>query len=66
MATFSSAPIYAVPHRKVVAVEHPMAIKNVDIGMKTFGRGAPLAQVSQELLSPHSLSLYTAVSANYT
>lgn len=28
-----------------------MAINDVDITMKTFGRGAPLAQVSQALLS---------------
>jgi hypothetical protein len=46
MASFGSSPVYTVPRRKVVAVEHPMAINDVDTTMKTFGRGAPLAQVS--------------------
>ncbi|KFZ09673.1 hypothetical protein V502_08571 [Pseudogymnoascus sp. VKM F-4520 (FW-2644)] len=45
MASFGSSPVYTVPRRKVVAVEHPMAINDVDITMKTFGRGAPLAQI---------------------
>ena len=45
-AQMSSAPVYTVPGKEIVAVEHPMIIKNIDNGLKTFGRGhAPLAQV---------------------
>lgn len=60
MATASSAPVYTVPHREIVAVEHPMAIKNIDNGLKTFGRGEPLAQVSHKSLWTQSLDLWTA------
>ena len=43
----SSAPVYKVPAKEIVAVEHPMIIKNIDNALQTFGRGkAPLAQVS--------------------
>ncbi|KAI9733468.1 MAG: tau 95 subunit of transcription factor TFIIIC [Claussenomyces sp. TS43310] len=31
------APFFTVPGREIVAVEHPMVIKNVDNGLKTFG-----------------------------
>ncbi|QSZ32882.1 hypothetical protein DSL72_002463 [Monilinia vaccinii-corymbosi] len=33
-----SAPIYTVPPREIVAVEHPLIIKNLENGIKTFGR----------------------------
>ncbi|KAI9650994.1 tau 95 subunit of transcription factor TFIIIC [Ciborinia camelliae] len=33
-----SAPIYTIPPREVVAVEHPLIIKNLENGIKTFGR----------------------------
>jgi hypothetical protein len=50
MAGAGSAPVYMVPGREIVAVEHPMAIKNIDNALKTFGRGAPFAQVRRMLL----------------
>lgn len=41
-----SAPIYAIPQKEVVAVEHPMVIKNIDNALKTFGRStSTLAQM---------------------
>lgn len=33
-----SAPVYTVPPREIVAVEHPLIIKNLENGIKTFGR----------------------------
>jgi len=40
-----SAPRFSVPPTEIVAVEHPMLIKNVDNALKTFGRGLPFEQV---------------------
>ncbi|CAD6451712.1 34ee5738-046b-40e9-b279-eb631b46c707 [Sclerotinia trifoliorum] len=33
-----SAPIYTIPPREIVAVEHPLIVKNLENGIKTFGR----------------------------
>jgi general transcription factor 3C polypeptide 5 (transcription factor C subunit 1) len=35
----ASAPIFEVTRRDVVAVEHPMVVKNLDNALKTFGVG---------------------------
>jgi general transcription factor 3C polypeptide 5 (transcription factor C subunit 1) len=35
----SQAPFYGIPPRRFGAVEHPMIIKDIDKGIKTFGRG---------------------------
>jgi hypothetical protein len=45
----SSPPLYPVlgiDGRNVVAVEHPMIIKNIEKGIKTFGQGRPFNRVS--------------------
>jgi hypothetical protein len=42
----STAPAYKVPPRKVVAVEHPLVIKNLENGLKTFGKNKPFERVS--------------------
>jgi hypothetical protein len=47
----ASAPTLDVVRREVVAVEHPMMVKNLDKALKTFGLGAettglPFARVS--------------------
>jgi hypothetical protein len=47
MASSRSAPSFRIPPREIVAVEHPMIIKNIDNGLKTFGTGVPLVQVSE-------------------
>lgn len=39
------APILSVPPTQIVAVEHPMIVKNLDNALKTFGRGHPFKQV---------------------
>ncbi len=40
-----AAPILRVPAREIVAVEHPMIVKNIDNGLKTFGAATALSQV---------------------
>lgn len=46
MAISDTAPSYSVPVREIVALEHPMIIKNIDKGLKTLGTGVPPRQVS--------------------
>jgi hypothetical protein len=33
-----TAPTYTIPSRRLGALEHPMIIKNLDKGIKTFGQ----------------------------
>jgi general transcription factor 3C polypeptide 5 (transcription factor C subunit 1) len=33
-----AAPIFTIPPRRLGALEHPMIIKNLDKGIKTFGQ----------------------------
>lgn len=42
---------HEISRRKIVAVEHPMIIKNLDNGIKTFGTNLPFERVSHHL--PH-------------
>ncbi len=39
------APIFKVPSRKIIAVEHPMVVQNIDNGIKTFGNSRPFQRV---------------------
>ncbi|RDW83010.1 hypothetical protein BP5796_04501 [Coleophoma crateriformis] len=41
MANRPSAPVFPIGRRAIVAVEHPMIIKNVDNGIKSFGNKGP-------------------------
>ena len=63
-----TAPAYEVPPRKVVAVEHPLVIKNLENGLKTFGRNKPFERVSKEFLStyyfPHTGLVISLVTSN--
>ncbi|RFU35212.1 hypothetical protein B7463_g1097, partial [Scytalidium lignicola] len=45
MAPSFVAPVYTFKPREVVAVEHPMVIKNIDNGLKTFGRTPALREI---------------------
>lgn len=40
------APVYEVSQRKVVAIEHPCIIKNLDRGIKSFGPNPKFQKVS--------------------
>lgn len=48
MAAQRPSPILEINPRKVVAVEHPMIIKNIDNGIKTFGHVRPFERVSRD------------------
>lgn len=50
MADLQTAPAYPIAPRNVVAVEHPMIIRNLENGLKTFGKGTAFSRVS---LSSH-------------
>jgi len=47
MAGLSSAPCLEIAPRDVVAVEHPMIVKNIDNALKTFGVGDPFEKVGR-------------------
>ncbi|RKF75272.1 General transcription factor 3C polypeptide 5 [Golovinomyces cichoracearum] len=40
-----AAPIFNIPSRKLVAVEHPMIIMNLDNGIQTFGSNLPFERI---------------------
>jgi hypothetical protein len=44
MSGIASAPTFEVATREVVAVEHPMVIKNIDKALKTFGSGVEIGR----------------------
>lgn len=46
----SAAPVYKVDDRKIVSVEHPMIIKDIEKGIKTFGNNRPFQRVSLLIL----------------
>jgi len=40
------APIYDVPDQRVVSIEHPCIVKNLDRGLKSLGGEAQIQHVS--------------------
>jgi hypothetical protein len=56
-----AAPRYTIPPRRLGALEHPMIIKNLDKGIKTFGQNNALQgvwsnQISLQTLLNHALT----------
>lgn len=51
------APVYSIPPKDIIAVEHPMHIRNLDLALATFGTNRPFRRVSllYELHPPASL-----------
>lgn len=45
MASMNSAPVYDITPKSVVAVEHPMIVRNIDNGLKTFGNGPAFSRI---------------------
>jgi general transcription factor 3C polypeptide 5 (transcription factor C subunit 1) len=41
-----TAPTYTIPPRRLGALEHPLIIKNLDKGIKTFGQNNAFQAVS--------------------
>jgi hypothetical protein len=46
MDNMHTAPIYSIAPRNVVAVEHPMIVRNLENGLRTFGNGPAFPRVS--------------------
>ncbi len=40
-----AAPRYSIPAKRLIAVEHPLVVKDVDKAIKTFGRSASFKTV---------------------
>jgi general transcription factor 3C polypeptide 5 (transcription factor C subunit 1) len=65
MPVNGSAPTFAVPMREIVALEHPMILKNIDSGLKTLGSGVPLQQVSVSLQCEEPSPAFSWLVVNY-
>jgi hypothetical protein len=46
----NAAPYFEAPQQKIVAVEHPFVIRNVDNGIKSFGRDPNFQRVRHRVL----------------
>ncbi|KAL1841349.1 hypothetical protein VTJ49DRAFT_7129 [Mycothermus thermophilus] len=53
-----AAPRYTIPARRLGAVEHPMIIKNLDKGIKTFGQNSALQGILDSASPQISVPLY--------
>ncbi|KAF4630494.1 hypothetical protein G7Y89_g7641 [Cudoniella acicularis] len=58
MANNSYAPIFKIPLTKVVAVEHPMIVKNLENGLKTFGTTQPFKRIVETSGSDDCVPLF--------
>lgn len=45
IANSHSAPMFQIADRGIVAIEHPMMIRNIDEGLKTMAKSVSLQQV---------------------
>jgi hypothetical protein len=45
-ADADGAPVFEIPDRDIIALEHPMVIQNLDNAVKTFGTNRPFLRVS--------------------
>ncbi|KAK3308152.1 RNA polymerase III transcription factor IIIC subunit-domain-containing protein [Chaetomium strumarium] len=53
-----TAPGYTIPHRRLGALEHPMIIKDLDKGIKTFGQNNALQAILDSASPQISVPLY--------
>jgi len=60
-SSLEQAPVYAVPTRRLGALEHPMIIKDIDKGIKTFGQNHALEAVRILSIGVSSLSNKTQI-----
>ncbi|KAI0397331.1 hypothetical protein F5Y17DRAFT_416121 [Xylariaceae sp. FL0594] len=56
--TTISAPTLEVPERKIVAVDHPCRLLNLDNGLKSFGPKPELQKLVDDVREPHALPLW--------
>ncbi|KAK3359734.1 RNA polymerase III transcription factor IIIC subunit-domain-containing protein [Lasiosphaeria hispida] len=52
------APRYPIPARRLGAVEHPLIVKDIEKGIKTFGANAPLQAILDSASPQISVPLY--------
>ncbi|KAI1391362.1 RNA polymerase III transcription factor IIIC subunit-domain-containing protein [Hypoxylon trugodes] len=54
----AGAPIYEVPQRKIVAIEHPCVLLNLDKGLATFGQDPDFHKLLADTSEPSSVPLW--------
>ncbi|KAI1654887.1 hypothetical protein F4813DRAFT_368800 [Daldinia decipiens] len=54
----AGAPIFEVPPRKIVAIEHPCVILNLDKGLATFGPDPDFQKLLMDTAEPSSVPLW--------
>ncbi|CAJ2508261.1 Uu.00g094470.m01.CDS01 [Anthostomella pinea] len=54
----TSAPIFEVPERKIVAVEHPCILRNLDNGLNAFGPDPNFRRLIDDVPEPMALPLW--------
>ncbi|KAI0150291.1 hypothetical protein GGR57DRAFT_202840 [Xylariaceae sp. FL1272] len=55
---YPSAPVYDVPSRKIVAIEHPCIVMDLDNGLKSFGSRPNLRKLVDDTRDPQALPLW--------
>ncbi|CZR69071.1 related to TFC1 TFIIIC (transcription initiation factor) subunit, 95 kD [Phialocephala subalpina] len=53
-----AAPVFKVPEREIIAVEHPMIVQNIDNGIKTFGNNHPFQRIVESSDAQDIVPLY--------
>ncbi|KAI0169518.1 hypothetical protein GGR52DRAFT_550383 [Hypoxylon sp. FL1284] len=53
-----AAPIFDVPDRKIIAIEHPCIVMNLDKGLATFGRNPDFQKLLADTSEPSSVPLW--------
>ncbi|KAI1329006.1 hypothetical protein F5Y16DRAFT_131225 [Xylariaceae sp. FL0255] len=54
----NSAPVYDVPDRKIIAIEHPCTVHNLDHGLKLFGVRPGFSKLLEHTPDAHALPLW--------
>ncbi|KAI0490375.1 hypothetical protein F4859DRAFT_457910 [Xylaria cf. heliscus] len=54
----ASAPTFEVPERKIVAVEHPCILLNLDNGLRSFGPRPDFPKLVDDIQEPQALPLW--------
>ncbi|KAI1266705.1 hypothetical protein F5Y18DRAFT_382344 [Xylariaceae sp. FL1019] len=55
---YPSAPVYDVPSRKIVAIEHPCIVMNLDNGLQSFGSRPNFRKLVDDSREPQALPLW--------
>ncbi|KAJ2972562.1 hypothetical protein NUW58_g9160 [Xylaria curta] len=58
MSAPTSAPTFEVPDRKIVAVDHPCILLNLENGLRSFGPGPNFQKLVDDVQEPQALPLW--------